>query len=136
VLRGVKREVISRGYNALLKAALSTGFSDAQCGFKAGRRDAIHALLTEIADETWFFDTELLYLAEQHGMQIHEVPVHWVDDPDSRVKLVHTALEDLRGIRRLRRAQRRPIHPATERLPARPASFADGRPPSGPLTAR
>jgi glycosyltransferase involved in cell wall biosynthesis len=136
VLRGVKREVISRGYNALLKAALSTGFSDAQCGFKAGRRDAIHALLPEIADETWFFDTELLYLAEQHGMQIHEVPVHWVDDPDSRVKLVHTALEDLRGIRRLRRAQRRTIHPATERLPARPASFAGGRPPSGPLTAR
>jgi glycosyltransferase involved in cell wall biosynthesis len=130
VSRGVKRELISRSYNAILRVALSASFTDAQCGFKAGRREAIQSLLPRIVDEAWFFDTELLCLAERRGLQIHEVPVHWVDDPDSRVKIIRTALEDLRGIRRLRRAQRR------NSQPARSASFADGRQPSGPLTAR
>jgi glycosyltransferase involved in cell wall biosynthesis len=101
VVRGPKRELISRGYNALLHAVLRARFSDAQCGFKAVRRDALDGLLAGVRDDGWFFDTELLVLAQRRGVRIHEVPVDWVDDPDSRVKIVATALEDLRGVARL-----------------------------------
>ena len=103
VVRGPKREVISRGYNLILKTALRSGFSDAQCGFKAVRADIARALLPSIEDEGWFFDTELLVVAEHNGLRIHEVPVDWTDDPDSRVDLARTAREDLRGIWRLLR---------------------------------
>jgi glycosyltransferase involved in cell wall biosynthesis len=101
VVRGPKREIISRSYNRLLHATLRAHFSDAQCGFKAVRRDALDSLLADVRDNAWFFDTELLILAERRGLRIHEVPVDWVDDPDSRVDIVRTALEDLKGIARL-----------------------------------
>src|SRR2546421_12785011 len=103
VVRGPKREVISRVYNLLLKVTLRNRFSDAQCGFKALRADVAGALLPMVEDEGWFFDTELLVLAERNGLRIHEVPVDWVDDPDSRVDVVGTAMDDLRGIWRLSR---------------------------------
>ncbi|MCV7042691.1 sugar translocase [Mycolicibacterium moriokaense] len=103
VVRGAKREVISRCYNLILKSALAAGFSDAQCGFKAIRADVAERLLPHVADTGWFFDTELLVLAERSGLRIHEVPVDWVDDPDSRVDIVATAAADLRGIGRLLR---------------------------------
>jgi hypothetical protein len=106
VTRGIKRELISRGYNLLLSALLGAQFSDAQCGFKAGRREIVKALLEEVQDDEWFFDTELLYRSQRRGLAIHEVPVRWVDDPDSRVDILATARADLRGIRRLRRACR------------------------------
>jgi putative flippase GtrA len=101
VIRGPKREIISRCYNLLLHESLGTRFSDAQCGFKAIRADAAQALLPLTTDTGWFFDTELLVLAERAGLRIHEVPVDWIDDPDSRVKVMATALGDLRGIVRL-----------------------------------
>jgi len=101
VERSLKREVISRAYNFLLRLALGSRVSDAQCGFKAGRREAIQALLPAVENEHWFFDSELLHLAEQGRLRIHEVPVDWTEDPDSRVHLVATAIEDLRGIARL-----------------------------------
>jgi putative flippase GtrA len=101
VVRGPKREVISRAYNRLLHLALRSRFSDAQCGFKAGRTAVVKALLPRVEDQAWFFDTELLVLAERSGLRIHEVPVDWVDDPDSRVDIVRTALDDLRGIVRM-----------------------------------
>jgi putative flippase GtrA len=104
VVRGPKRELISRCYNALLHSTLAVGFSDAQCGFKAVRRDVAERLLPLVQDSGWFFDTELLVIAERAGLRIHEVPVDWVDDPDSRVDLVSTALADLRGIARIGRA--------------------------------
>jgi len=104
VIRGPKRELISRGYNLLLRGALATRFTDAQCGFKAIRADVAARLLPHVADTGWFFDTELLVLAERTGLRIHEVPVDWVDDSDSRVDIVATALADLRGIARLLRA--------------------------------
>jgi glycosyltransferase involved in cell wall biosynthesis len=107
VTRGAKRELISRSYNLLLHALLGTGFSDAQCGFKAGRREIIQTLLEEVEDDAWFFDTELLYRAQRNRLTIHEVPVRWVDDPDSRVDIVATAREDLRGVMRLRHDTRR-----------------------------
>jgi putative flippase GtrA len=103
VVRGPKREAISRVYNLLLRTALAARFSDAQCGFKAGRAEVVRALLPAIEDEAWFFDTELLLLAERGGLRIHEVPVDWVDDPDSRVDVVRTAFDDLRGIARVAR---------------------------------
>ena len=103
VVRGPKREAISRCYNALLRSTLAVGFSDAQCGFKAVRRDVAERLLPLVKDTGWFFDTEMLVLAERAGLRIHEVPVDWVDDPDSRVDLVSTALADLRGIARMGR---------------------------------
>jgi putative flippase GtrA len=101
VVRGPRREVISRGYNLLLHAVLGTGFSDAQCGFKAVRAGAAAVLLPLTTDTGWFFDTELLVLAERAGLRIAEVPVDWIDDPDSRVKIIATAAADLRGIVRL-----------------------------------
>ncbi len=104
VLRGTRRELISRGYNLLLHAALGTRFSDAQCGFKAVRADRARLLLPLVEDEEWFFDTELLVLAERCGLRIHEVPVDWTDDLDSRVQIVPTAVADLRGVLRLVRA--------------------------------
>lgn len=114
VTRGPRREVISRGYNALLRTTLGARFSDAQCGFKAVRREVAAELLPLVEDETWFFDTELLVLAERAGLRIHEVPVDWVDDPDSRVDVWRTALDDLRGIRRLAWASLRGRLPVAE----------------------
>jgi putative flippase GtrA len=101
VVRGPKRELISRTYNRLLHTALRARFTDAQCGFKAVRTAALPGLLDQIRDDGWFFDTELLVLAQRRGLRIHEVPVDWVDDPDSRVDIVATAAADLRGVARL-----------------------------------
>jgi glycosyltransferase involved in cell wall biosynthesis len=101
VVRGPKRELISRTYNLLLKLTLRGRFSDAQCGFKALRRDAAQKLLPLVEDNEWFFDTELLVTAERLGLRIGEVPVDWVDDPDSRVHIVSTATDDLRGVWRM-----------------------------------
>ncbi len=103
VVRGPKRELISRGYNLILRGALQARFSDAQCGFKAIRADVGRRLLPLVRDGGWFFDTELLVLAERAGLRIHEVPVDWVDDPDSRVDIIATATADLLGVGRLLR---------------------------------
>jgi putative flippase GtrA len=126
VIRGPKREIISRCYNLLLHASLGTRFSDAQCGFKAVRADAARVLLPLTTDTGWFFDTELLVLAERAGLRIHEVPVDWIDDPDSRVNVVATALDDLRGIARLGTGLAR----GTIRVPE--LRGAQPRPPGGP----
>lgn len=104
VVRGTKREFISRSYNQILRRTLSTHFSDAQCGFKAIRSDVARQLLPLVQDDGWFFDTELLVLAERTGLRIHEVPVDWVDDPHSSVDLVATAMADLKGVWRVGRA--------------------------------
>jgi glycosyltransferase involved in cell wall biosynthesis len=101
IVRSRKREVISRAYNRLLRLALRARFSDAQCGFKALRADVARRLLPSVQDEGWFFDTELLIQAQRQRMRIHEVAVDWVEDPDSRVNIVATALGDLRGVTRL-----------------------------------
>ena len=100
--RGPKREFISRAYMLVLRLSLGVGFSDAQCGFKAVRTSVAKRLVPNIKDEGWFFDTELLILAQRAGLRVHEVPVDWTDDPDSRVAILRTALDDLRGVWRLR----------------------------------
>jgi putative flippase GtrA len=104
VVRGAKREFVSRCYNLILRGALAARFSDAQCGFKAIRADVANHLLPLVEDTGWFFDTELLVLAQRSGLRIHEVPVDWVDDPDSRVDVVATAVADLKGVVRLGKA--------------------------------
>lgn len=101
VVRGPKREIISRLYNFLLRATLHNSFSDAQCGFKAARADIARRLLPLVEDNGWFFDTELLVLAERNGLRVHEVAVDWVDDPDSRVDILPTARDDLKGVARM-----------------------------------
>jgi putative flippase GtrA len=103
VVRGPRRELISRTYNLMVKATLRSRFSDAQCGFKALRRQTASSLLPLIEDNEWFFDTELLLLAERNGLRIHEVPVDWVDDVDSRVHIASTALNDVLGLVRMAR---------------------------------
>jgi len=105
VVRGPRRELVSRCYNLLLRTVMRARFTDAQCGFKAGRTEVVRALLPDVQDQEWFFDSELLLAAQHHGLRIHEVPVDWVEDTDSRVDLVRTALDDLRGMARVARRQ-------------------------------
>ena len=100
--RTFKREITSRGYNLLIKTMFWTHFSDAQCGFKAVSQRVARELVPLIKDRAWFFDSELLILAEKNGYRIKDVPVHWVDDPDTRVKVFSTAYEDVKGLLRLR----------------------------------
>ncbi|WP_018654956.1 glycosyltransferase [Actinomadura flavalba] len=118
VTRGVRREMVSRCYNRLLRAGFRTGFRDAQCGFKAARTDLVRPLLEKVADDRWFFDTELLLLAEYNGLRVREVPVDWIEDVDTRVDVVRTALDDLRGVARVARSMA--AGRATVELPARP----------------
>ena len=100
--RTLKREITSRSYNTIIKAAFFTRFSDAQCGFKAISSSAAQALIPKVQDQGWFFDSELLILAEKGGYRIKDIPVRWVDDPDTRVRVVKTAVDDLKGLYRLR----------------------------------
>jgi hypothetical protein len=138
VVRGARRELISRGYNLLLRSALRSSCTDAQCGFKALRRDTALELLPLVQDDEWFFDTELLVAAQRLGLRIHEVPVHWVDDRDSRVDVIPTALMDLRGVwRLLGPAARRPKESRTSlrrplAAPAGRDAPRSGRAPEGP----
>jgi glycosyltransferase involved in cell wall biosynthesis len=102
--RSVQREVISRAYNIIARRFLHYTIRDAQCGFKAVRASVARDLVQRIVDDDWFFDTELLVLAWRDGLRINEIPVRWVEDDDSRVRIMRTALDDLRGIWRLSRA--------------------------------
>jgi glycosyltransferase involved in cell wall biosynthesis len=101
--RGWRREFISRGYVFVLRTLAGLRVSDAQCGFKAISREAARALVPLVRDTQWFFDSELLLVAQRNGYRLLEVPVRWVEDPDTRVRVVRTAIEDLRGIWRMRR---------------------------------
>jgi glycosyltransferase involved in cell wall biosynthesis len=102
VKRSFKRELTSRGYNLIIKAMFFNKWADAQCGFKAITNKAAHALVPLIQNQEWFFDTELLILAGKKGYRIKEIPVAWVEDPDTRVKIMKTIREDLAGLLRLR----------------------------------
>jgi len=100
--RCFQREVVSRCYNLMIKALFWNRFSDAQCGFKAVRREVAQRLLPHIENNNWFFDTEMMLLAEKHDLKIFEVPVEWIEDLDTRVKIVRTATEDVKGLLRMR----------------------------------
>jgi putative flippase GtrA len=126
VVRGTKREFLSRSYNGLVRTVLSASFTDAQCGFKAITRESAARLLPLVQDGGWFFDTELLVLAERSGLRIHEVPVDWTDDPDSRVDIRRTAIDDVKGIWRLLNDLGR------HRIPVEAIADELGRGPIGP----
>ncbi|MEV6228267.1 bifunctional glycosyltransferase family 2/GtrA family protein [Saccharopolyspora shandongensis] len=104
-VRGGKRELISRCYNKMVRWTHGARFTDAQCGFKAARTDVVKPLLKHVSDDSWFFDTELLLLAEHNGLRVHEVPVDWVEDVDTRVNVVRTAVDDVAGLVRVARAK-------------------------------
>ena len=112
VTRQWKREVISRCYNLLIKAMFRNRFSDAQCGFKAIKVSVAQSLLMQVENDEWFFDTELLLLAEERGLRIYEVPVEWIEDLDSRVELVPTTVKDVKGLLRMRTRRRVPGCPS------------------------
>jgi glycosyltransferase involved in cell wall biosynthesis len=105
--RSLKREVISRAYNYLVKSIFHTRFSDAQCGFKAITRKAARELLPLVENNGWFLDTELLVMAETLGYRILDLPVRWLESPESRVNVWRTVREDLAGICRLHYSLRR-----------------------------
>lgn len=131
VVRGAKREFVSRSYNLLLRRAMGVTFTDAQCGFKAMRRDVAQRVLPLVEDTGWFFDTELLIIAERAGLRIHEVPVDWIDDENSSVDIVATATADVRGLVRVWRSiltGRIPLEAVYAELGRQP--FAPARPPS------
>jgi putative flippase GtrA len=119
-VRSPRREVISRCYNAIIRLTHDARFSDAQCGFKAARTDVIRPLLAHVQDDGWFFDTELLLLAEHNGLRVQEVPVDWVEDVDSRVRILSTAVGDVRGLVRVARAKATGAARVAD-LPRRPA---------------
>ncbi len=119
--RSFRREFISRVYNLMVKMILFTRFSDAQCGFKAVSREVVERIVPQIEDQSWFFDTELLVLAEKQGYRIKDIPVLWIEDDDSRVKIVRTAWDDVKGVFRLAGHLwlRRLAHPAIAALKKR-----------------
>ena len=122
VRRRLRRELLSRGYNALARWVCGARFSDAQCGFKALRGDVARQLVPQVRDDGWFFDTELLPLAQRAGNTIAEVPAGWVEDLDSRVQIVPTIIADLRGLWRLREPRRRRRGTARHRRAPAPAA--------------
>ena len=118
VVRGPKREAISRIYNLILKDDAAQRVLRRAVRLQGDARPTSPARCCPLVeDQGWFFDTELLVLAEHNGLRIHEVPVDWVDDPDSRVDVVGTAKADLQGhladgAPALARAPERPVDPA------------------------
>ena len=99
--RSIKREIISRGYIKVLKFLLGFPYTDAQCGFKAVSKKVVNDLFDHIIDDEWFFDTELLYMGFKEGYKVKEIPVRWIEDRDSRVKIIRTAWLDIKGVFRM-----------------------------------
>ena len=127
VTRQWKRELISRCYNLLIKTVFANRFSDAQCGFKAVKRGVARELLAQVEDDEWFFDTELLLVAEERGYRVSEVPVDWVEDLDSRVDVAPTALKDVKGLLRVRMGRLRRRIPGRRPHDAPDAATTDAR---------
>ncbi|MGE0059680.1 MAG: glycosyltransferase [Dehalococcoidia bacterium] len=99
--RSLKREVLSRGFVFLINSLFGTRLRDTQCGFKAISRDAARKLLPLVKDTGWFWDTELLLLAAKGGWDVGFVPVRWLEDTDTRVKIAKTVWRDLKGLQRM-----------------------------------
>lgn len=99
--RGLLRNITSKGYIMLIKFFFWVHFTDAQCGFKAVTRDVVRDLIPDIRDNEWFFDSELLIVGEKRGWRVYEEPVTWIDNPGSTVRVMHTAIGDLKGLWRI-----------------------------------
>ena len=105
VERCAKREFISRSYNRMLQSYLGVHFHDAQCGFKSISAEAADTLLPLVQDNEWFFDTELLVLAERMGIASCEFAVRRKEDPGTTVHIVDTVRKDLAGMKRLKASE-------------------------------
>ena len=101
--RGWRREIVSQVWIRIVRHLGGLRVTDAQCGFKAVSREAARALLPLQEDAGWFFDSELLLLAQENGYRLREAPVRWVEDRDSRVSILGASFEHLRGLWRMRR---------------------------------
>ncbi len=104
--RSFLREFISRFYNLLLKIFFGLKIKDYQCGFKAVNQKIVEKIVPLIKNNNWFFDTELIILSHKNNYKIKEIPVKWVEKRDkkrkSKVKIIKTAWEDIKGIIRLK----------------------------------
>jgi putative flippase GtrA len=100
--RGLKRDLMSRTYNFAARSLLKTGIRDHQCGFKAVRDDVFEQLDGTIVADGWFWDTEFLYMAQQHGYTVRTVPITWEADTDSSVDMPATVAELGTGLARLK----------------------------------
>lgn len=103
--RTLLRTITSKSYIFLIKLMFWVHFSDAQCGFKAISGRVVDTILPRVVDNEWFFDTELLLIAEKLGYRIYEEPVTWIDNPGSTVRVMKTAQGDLEGLLRLFRTR-------------------------------
>lgn len=104
------REMISRCFNFWLRLNLNVGFTDGMCGFKFIEKDLYDQLANRFPfTDQWFFATELAVCAEWMGATILDLPVHWVDDPNSKssTQLLRLTLQYLEGIKRLKREKRK-----------------------------
>jgi glycosyltransferase involved in cell wall biosynthesis len=100
--RTMIREITSRALNFFfIQLFFHTKFTDAQCGFKGVTKHVVEKLIPKIEDNGWFFDGELLIMAEKMGYKIYEEPVHWIDNPGSTVRLVATIWGDMKVMYRL-----------------------------------
>lgn len=103
--RSLLRTITSKGYIFLIKLFFWVHFTDAQCGFKAVNRQIVETIIPHVEDNGWFFDSELLILAEKCGYRIYDEPVTWIDNPGSTVRVMKTAQGDLEGLWRLFRTR-------------------------------
>lgn len=87
-----KREITSRAYNFLVRLILGSKLMDHQCGFKAYNKESLRVIIDDVKDNDWSFDTEILVKSQKKGFKVTEIPVYWVDNTDTSVKLLKDIL--------------------------------------------
>lgn len=95
------RHIGGRAINLAIRTLILPGLNDTQCGFKCFRAETSESLFRLQTLTGWSFDIELLYLARRKKLRIHEVPIHWYFDPESKVNAVRDALHMIGDIFRI-----------------------------------
>jgi uncharacterized membrane protein YbhN (UPF0104 family) len=90
--RPFKRDFASKVYNFLVRLMLGSKLRDHQCGFKAFKRSSVLKLLRDVKDNHWFWDTEVLVLAQRKGLRVKEIPVKWKQSGETKVKFTKDVL--------------------------------------------
>jgi dolichyl-phosphate beta-glucosyltransferase len=104
------RHLGGRGVNFMIQLLILPGLNDTQCGFKCFRADAAERIFNLQTLQGWSFDIELLYIARQYRYRIHEIPIHWYHDAETKVKALPDAIRMLRDIFRIHANARRGIY--------------------------
>jgi len=117
------RILLGMVFNSAVRQSGIRGIEDTQCGFKLFRRNVAQDLFSVASIDGYGFDLELLYVAQQRGYRIAEVPVNWADQPGSKVRILRDGFAMLRelanikqnGVKGLYDSQpiSYPIHPVT-----------------------